>query len=232
MGEPYYSDDLVTLYLGDCRIITEWLAADVLVCDPPYGVAYDSGKPSTIRRSISGDEDTALRDWILEQWGDRPALVFGTWRIPRPAGTRARLVWDTKGALGMGDLSLPWKPSDQEIYVLGGGFAGRRTSNVISCAPVQSMAKNGRLHPHEKPVALLAADDLMGKCPPGVIADPTAGSGSTLVAAKMLGRPAIGVELEERDCENAARRLSQAVLSEVPVTPVAVKPDMLDLEAS
>ena len=231
--EPYYRDELVTLYHGDCRIITAWLAADVLLCDPPYGVAYNSNWPSTLPRSISGDEDTALRDWILEQWGDRPALVFGTWRIPRPAGTRARLIWDTKGALGMGDLSLPWKPSDQEIYVLGSGFRGPRTSNVISCAPVQSMAKNGRLHPHEKPVALLAADDLMGKCPPGVIADPTAGSGSTLVAAKRLGRPAVGVELEERDCEIAARRLSQAVLGEAvpravvrpPVQPAMFDPD-------
>jgi site-specific DNA-methyltransferase (adenine-specific) len=232
MTSPYYADEYVTLYHGDCRIITEWLAADVLICDPPYGIEYNSGRPSTLARSISGDDDTALRDWILEQWGDRPAIVFGTWRISRPAGTRARLIWDTKGALGMGDLSLPWKPSDQEIYVLGKGFAGRRTSNVISCAPVQSMAKNGRLHPHEKPVALLAADDLLGKCPAGDVADPTAGSGSTLVAAKLRGRRAIGVELEESDCENAARRLSQGTLGDIAPMPELVhmpEPDMLDL---
>jgi site-specific DNA-methyltransferase (adenine-specific) len=227
MAEPYYSDELVTLYHGDCKLVTEWLTAAALVCD-------ESGKDSTLERSIEGDKDTALRDWILEQWGDRPALVFGTWRIPRPARTRARLIWDTKGALGMGDLSLPWKPSDQEIYVLGKGFKGRRTSNVISCPPVQSMAKNGRLHPHEKPVALLAADDLMGKCPPHwTIADPTAGVGSVLVAAKMLGRRAIGVELRERYCEIAARRLLQAPLLPVagPVEPLE-PPLMLDLEAS
>jgi DNA modification methylase len=213
MTAPYYQDESVTLYHGDCRKITEWLAADVLLMDPPYGVEYDSGWDSTLERSIEGDKDTALRDWVLAQWGDRPALVFGSWRVPRPAGTRARLIWDTKGALGMGDLSLPWKPSDQEIYVLGKGFAGRRTSNVITCPPVQSMAKNGRLHPHQKPVALLAADDLMGKCPAHwVIADPTAGVGSALVAAKMLGRLAIGVELKERYCEQAAKRLCQGAL--------------------
>ena len=213
MSEPYYQDDHVTLYLGDCREITEWLAADVLETDPPYGIGYNSAmRRDKLAASIVGDEDTSLRDWVIDQWGDRPALVFGTWRVERPAKTRARLVWDTKGANGMGDLSIPWKPSDQEIYVLGHGFSGRRTSNVIRCPPVQSMAKNGRLHPHEKPVALLAGVDLMGKCPPGIIADPFAGVASTLVAAKIIGRKAIGVEIDERYCEIAARRLAQDAL--------------------
>lgn len=204
---PYYADDLVTLWHGDCRERLDWLTADVLFTDPPYGIDYQSGsRRDTLAASIAGDKDTGVRDAVLELWGTaRPALVFGTWRIPRPAATHTRLIWDTKGALGMGDLSVPWKPSDQEIYVLGYGFAGRRDSNVISCAPVQSMARNGRTHPHEKPVALLAS--LIGKCPTGTIADPFAGSGSLGVAAKMLGRPAVLVEQDERYCEIAARRL-------------------------
>jgi site-specific DNA-methyltransferase (adenine-specific) len=207
VSAPYYEDQWVRLFHGDCREITDWVAADVLFTDPPYGIAYQSGKDGTLPRSIAGDEDTTLRDQALVRWGNRPALVFGTWRPPRPAATHTRLVWDTKGALGMGDLSVPWKPSDQEIYVLGKGFTGRRDSNIIVCAPVQSMATNGRLHPHEKPVALLAA--LLGKCPPGVIADPFAGSGSLGVAAKMLGRRAVLVELDERYCEITAKRLAQ-----------------------
>jgi DNA modification methylase len=107
-------------------------------------------------------------------------------------------------------MDLPWKPSHQEIYVLGKGFQGRRDSDVLTFAPVQAMASNGRLHPHEKPVSLMHA--LINKCPPGVIADPFTGSGSTLVAAKQLGRKSIGVELEERYCEIAAKRLTQDVL--------------------
>jgi len=207
----YYQDESVTLYHGDCREITAWLDADVLVCDVPYGVDYHSNqRRQTLARSIAGDKDTSVRDGILEAWGDRPALIFGTWRIPRPAATRALLVWDTKGALGMGAMDLPWKPAHQEIYVLGKGFRGRRDTDVLAVAPVQSLGYNGREHPHEKPVTLMK--QLIDKCPDGVVADPTAGSGPTLVAAKQLGRKAIGVELEERYCEVIAKRLAQGVL--------------------
>jgi DNA modification methylase len=210
----YYQDDKVTLYHGDCREITDWLAADVLVTDPPYGVSYNSDWASeTLRRSIHGDADTAVRDWVLAAWlaaGHTSAILFGSWKQPRPEGTHTRLVWDTLGALGMGDLAIPWKPSDQEIYVIGREFTGRRTSNVLSFPPVQSTAANGRLHPHEKPVPLMR--ELIGKTR-GRVADPCAGSGSTLIAAVLEGRPAIGVELEESDCERIARRLSEGDLA-------------------
>lgn len=218
MSAPYYDDGQVQLWHGDCREHTQWLQAAVLLNDPPYGIDYRSNhgddEVRTLRRSIANDSDTSVRDTILEAWGDRPALVFGTWRIPRPTGVQMLLIWDTKGANGMGDTSIPWKPAHQEIYVLGHsrafGFSGPRTSDVLSIAPVQSTAKNGRLHPHQKPVPLLG--ELIRKCPPGPIADPTAGSGSILVAAKAEGRRAIGVELEEKDCEVIAKRLAQDCL--------------------
>jgi DNA modification methylase len=207
---PYYDQDGVTIYHADAREVADWLAGDVLVTDPPYGIGYSSGKAGTLPRSIEGDEDVSLRDWALDAWGERPALVFGSWRRPRPTNTRALLVWDTKGALGMGALDIPWKPAHQEVYVLGRGFTGRRGTDVLTFAPVQAMAENGRVHPHEKPVELMRA--LIAKCPPGVVVDPFAGSGTTLRAAKDMGRRAIGIEVDERYCEIAARRLGQGVL--------------------
>ena len=141
--------------------------------------------------------------------GNRPALIFGTWRAERPRDARTLLIWD-KGLVGMGALDLPWGPSHEEIYVLGTGFVGKRGKSVIH---IQGLSSNDPArfgHPTPKPVPLM--ETLIAHCPPGCIADPFAGSGSTLVAAKLLGRKAVGVELEEKYCEIAARRLSQGVL--------------------
>lgn len=206
----YYSDDLVTIIHGDARDEPAWLDADVLLFDPPYGVDYQSGsRREQLAASIENDKDTTVRDEILRLWGpSRAALCFGSWKIERPAGTLARLVWDTGGALGMGDLRIPWKPADQEIYVLGdpaAGWRGRRDNNVLRFAPVQSMARNGRVHPHQKPVPLL--EELLRKMPEGVVADPCGGSGSTAVAAALHGRRSIIVELREAYCEIAANRV-------------------------
>jgi DNA modification methylase len=206
---PYYSHAGIVIYHGDCRDILPHVTADVVVTDPPYGISYESGHDGVLARSILGDLDTSLRDWVLNIWPG-PALVFGTWRVDRPIRARMLLVWDAGGALGMGDLSLPWKPSHQEIYVVGSGFVGERTSDTLAFPPVQSSAWRGRTHPHEKPVPLLK--ELLSKCPFGTILDPFMGSGTTLVAAKQLGRKAIGIEIEERYCEIAVKRLQQEVL--------------------
>jgi site-specific DNA-methyltransferase (adenine-specific) len=209
MTEPYYSDDAVTLYHGDCREVTEWLAADVLVTDPPYGINYRSNrtKSEVVARGIVNDHDTTTRDEALALWGDQPAVVFDS----TPSGLPGlRLVWHKPGS-GMGDLAMPWKPDHEFVFVQGRGFAGPRTTSVLTY-PLR-VFRGDLNHPHEKPVDLSEA--LIAKCPPGVIADPFVGSGTTLRAAANLGRRAIGVELEERYCEITARRLSQGVL-EVP----------------
>jgi len=219
---PYYSDEHVTLYHGDCREVTEWLAADVLVTDPPYGVDYKQGGPRsnaqgvrsvTPTATIHGDKDTAVRDAVLQMWGGKPALVFGSWRIARPPHTQQRLVWfkrNTNPGLGTG---TPWSPAEEEIYVLGNGWVGPRVVNVY--VTDESRASAGGLaakvgHPTPKPVGLL--EQLISHAPAGVIADPNAGGGSTLLAARSLGRSAIGVELEERFCELIAKRLTQDCL--------------------
>ena len=215
MTVPYYDDGQVQLWLGDCRELTAWLTADVLVTDPPYGMAYESNRNRDPRnakrgRPIVGDQDTQVRDTALTMWGDRPALVFGTWRMPRPERTKAVLIWHKTGAGGMGDLSIPWLPTHEEVYVLGSGFVGKRSDSVIQHPPLMSGDARRPDHPTPKPLGLM--ERLIVKCPPGVIADPFAGSGSTLVAARNLGRRAIGVELEERYCEIIAKRLAQDCL--------------------
>lgn len=213
----YYSDESVTLHHGDCLEITDWLEADVLVTDPPYGMAYSGfgGRKGEPRRnsgplSIAGDRDAASRDEVLAAWGDRPALVFGTWRIARPTGTRQVIVWDkSANGPGMGALDVPWGPSHEEVYVLGSGWTGKRGGSVYRDKPFTSGESDRPDHPTPKPTSLM---ERLVSHTTGVIADPFAGSGSTLVAARNLGRKAIGVELEERYCEVIASRLSQGVL--------------------
>lgn len=200
---PYHDEDGITLYCADWRDL--WpIDAAVIVTDPPYGIAYDSKRAK--RERIVGDEDTGLRDQLLEEWGERPALVFGTWRARRPLA-RALLVWDKQLGPGMGDLSMPWGPGHEEIYVRGDGWvkAGKRQSNVLPFKGFAARAGDRPDHPTPKPTELMI--HLLERCPAGVVLDPFAGSGGTLVAAKILGRQAIGVEIDETYCELIVNRL-------------------------
>jgi DNA modification methylase len=206
--------DGVELYLGDCREILPQISGfAAVVADPPYGQDYMSGWATdelwAAGRTITNDHSTAARDEMLSLI-NVPALVFGSRKIPEPGATRMILTWDKGAALGMGALDLPWKPSSEEIYVIGKGFDGPRDeSNVLYCPPVQSMAKNGRLHPNEKPVALLQR--LIRKCPLGTILDPFMGSGSTGVAAVKMGRKFVGIEIETKYFDIACRRVRDAL---------------------
>jgi DNA modification methylase len=205
MPKPYFQNDLVTLYHGDCLEITDWLEADVLVTDPPYGMSYDSNRvKGRESRSIKNDATVEVRDNALGLWGTKPALVFGTWRVQRPANTKNLLIWSKGDDPGMGDLSMPWGLSHEEIYVLGSGFTGKRESSVIKVN--KPPVANRPDHPTPKPTGLM--EKLIAKTT-GTIADPFAGSGATLLAARNLGRKVIGVELEEKYCELIANRLSQ-----------------------
>ncbi len=202
---PCYSDSVVTIYHGDCREILPNVIADVMVSDVPYGMAYQSGwKESS---SVANDNDPTVRDAALEIWGGKPALIFGRWSVPRPAGVRELLIWDKGDWPGMGDLSLPWGPSTEEIYVLGEGFVGKRRGQIIRDP---KRPKPNGFHPTEKPIGLM--EILVRACPPGVIVDPFMGSGSTLVAARNLGRKAIGIELDRKYVDIAVQRLAQQTM--------------------
>jgi DNA methylase len=223
--EPYYADELVTLYLGDCREVTGWLAADVLVTDPPYGRGWkqgDTGKlygcPDNAHGGIAGDHDTSVRDHALALWGERLAISFGDLMLAPPLGTKQVMVYAKPQGAGVRGATGGFRRDAEAIYLIGpwrsaiGGQSSILTTGARGVASTYGLAiRHG--HPHAKPVDVM--ETLISACPAGVIADPFAGSGSTLVAARNLGRRAIGVELDERYAERAARRLSQGVLAGV-----------------
>lgn len=214
---PYYSDEWVTLYHGDCREVT-MPRVDLVLTDPPYGVSYSSNsgvgrgtRPITndgarlalrLQRSVLPRLDAEHVLWFT-RWDAWPDVWvdLGQWfRL------RGLLIWD-KGTPGMGDLNH-WGPSYEMIASAGEGqTVGSRDQSVLRFPTTPSADRH---HPTEKPVDLLI--HLMEKMQPESVLDPFAGSGSTLVAAKRLGRKAIGVELDERYCEIAAKRLAQGVL--------------------
>ena len=231
MTTPYYQDGTVTLYHGDCLTVPEWLEADVLVTDPPYGRNWRQGgligprrpgnRPNSAasrhRDGIAGDIDTSVRDAALSKWGGvRPMIVFGDLMLAPPAGTKLVGVYAKPPDAGLRGAIGGIRRDLEAVYLLGpwpSGVGGRsalfRTAASNVGNPSGIVARSGG-HPHAKPLDILV--QLLTMTPGGVIADPFAGSGSTLVAAKTLGRRAVGVEVEERYAEIAARRLSQDVL--------------------
>ena len=231
---PYYDDGTCTIYHADCLTIwPEWdRPGAVMVTDPPYGRRFIGNQSQTgPTRPIAGDDDPRVRDAALALWRGRPALVFGTWQIERPRGVRHVLIWD-KANIGMGDLAFPWGPGHEEIYVLGYGYTGTRRTSVLRVQTQNGFDTSkqrawGTFHPTAKPVPLLRA--LIDCCPPGAtIVDPFTGSGTTLRAAKDLGRRAVGVEIEEAYCEQAANRLAQEVLPlEPPAEPYEQQASLL-----
>ena len=223
----YYSDDHVTLHHGDCLTETSWLEADVLVTDPPYGRAWRQRKfrqatggykseNAAGLTGISGDADTTVRDAALTMWGhERPWIVFGDLLLAPPVKTMLTSVYAKPADSGLRG-AIGGVRRDAEAIYLGGAFTsgvGGRSSIFRSTRsnignPSGVVATSGG-HPHAKPTDVLTELLLLTT---GTVADPFAGSGSTLVAAKALGRKAVGVELDERYCEMAARRLAQDVL--------------------
>jgi hypothetical protein len=188
-----------------------------LVTDPPYGTQLMSpgngnaggyGRRYVHSRgrqgaTVAGDENTEARDCVLALWTARPAAIFASPRMSEPPGPwDDRLVWD-KRRPGMNAGAFRY--THELIFARGMVRASDAMFSVISALPDQ------RDHIHAKPMKVM--EWLVSACPPGVIADPFAGSGSTLIAARNQGRRAIGVEIDERYCELAARRLSQGVMT-------------------
>lgn len=212
---PYYADESVVLYHGDCREILPSLGRfDLLCSDPPYGVAYKHGaRRGGVRlgmdgRSIAGD-DVPFDPSHLLGIADAMILWGGNHFASRLPDSRGWLVWLKRDPDGrdQSEVEIAWTDL----------LTTARSFRQEWCGAYRSGREQteGRLHVNQKPVALMQW--CLGFAPNAqTVIDPYAGSGSTLVAAKELGRRAIGIELEEEHCETAAERLSQNVLALTP----------------
>lgn len=211
----YYQDDFVTLYHGDCLAgHYEWLDADVLVTDPPYGIGWSKhgggiGYTQSVKHAgIQNDHDTSIRDDALAAFRDKPGIIFGSFRAPFPAAVKQTLIWQKPVDAGVLGSTTGYR-TDTELIFLTGSHPKRPPARSSVLTTTGGVSRYRTEHPHSKPVSLL---EQLIEWTTGTIADPFAGSGSTLVAAKALGRKVIGVELEEKYCEIIAKRCAQGAL--------------------
>jgi hypothetical protein len=204
---PYYEDALVTLYNADCLDhIALWCDGDVLITDPPYGLEGLAGAYGTKHRVIANDQDTKVRDRVLAIWGEKPAAVFGSPRLPEPPGGWSdRLVWD-KGQLGLNGGA--WRYAHESIFVRGEGWV-RESDKASSILRHTSQSNRAHVadHIHSKPMPLL--EQIILSAPAGLLIEPFAGGGSTVVAASLLGRRIIAFELDPEHCATIVKRLGQ-----------------------
>ena len=200
--KPYYEEAGIVIYHGDCREVLPSLSADLVLTDPPYGI-----------RKAEWDEDFPL-EWLpLAAQASRTAMavmcgINNLLTMPREIGPFAyRWMLSvhltngmTRGLMGFGN----WIPV--VVYAKEGESLYRPQQDATEVPVV------GEMPAHPSPKPLRAMTWIVERFEAETILDPFMGSGTTLRAAKDLGRRAIGIEIEEKYCEIAAKRLSQGVL--------------------
>jgi DNA modification methylase len=207
--KPYYDKDGITIYHGDCRDILPHLPkVDLVLTDPPYGIGEARAKNKS--RSCLA----FAKDYGDSAWDDEPIRFEILWELltmgqygccfggnyyPLPP-TPSWLVWDKQnGDNDFADCELAWTNYGCAVRMISHLWHG-----------MLRKGKEERFHPTQKPVDVIKwAIELAPKSE--TILDPFMGSGTTLRAAKDLGRKAIGIEIEEKYCEIAVKRLAQEV---------------------
>jgi DNA modification methylase len=213
---PYFQDDAVTIYHGDCREIVPTLGRfDLLLTDPPYGIGkwsanFTGGFMSKTEAEHLDWDKAPIRDDLLRLVARASvAILWGGNYLDLPPSPRV-LVWD-KQQQGMhfAEVEIAWttlKTGTSRIK-----HYGIKSSEVFGAA-------SERRHPTQKPLALMTwCIGLAGDV--HTILDPFAGSGTTGRAAKDLGCKAVLIERKECYCEIAARRMAQGVLDLGSTTP-------------
>tara|TARA_Y100000310_G_C20479540_1_gene714017 strand:+ start:194 stop:838 length:645 start_codon:yes stop_codon:yes gene_type:complete len=209
---PYYQDDAVTIYHGDCREILPQLEnVDLVLTDPPYGISLDtdytrfrSASARNWNEIITGDTEL-FEPAFLTSVG-KTACLFGANYYSHRLPVGKWLIWNKRDegpSRVLADGEMAWHNGPGKTVQVFNWF-------WIGCYRKGEM-KQEPLHPTQKPEALMrwCVETLSTS---GVILDPFMGSGTTLRAAKDLGRKAIGIEIEEKYCEIAANRMSQMVM--------------------
>jgi site-specific DNA-methyltransferase (adenine-specific) len=221
--KPYYEHAGITIYHGDCRDVLPSIVWDCGLTDPPYGVDGSRNsrvKPgATPKNAYAGFVDSV--EYVRGVAVPVVELLVARARCAVTPGSRCLTFYPPPDSFGCvyqpASVGLqPWGRADsQPIFFYGKAPRVGRELPGVKCSIQQAgydHAENPPGHPCPKPLRLwrwlLQTVSLEGEC----VVDPFMGSGTTLRAAKDLGRRAIGIEIEERYCEIAAKRLAQETL--------------------
>ena len=210
LPSPYFQDGSVTIYHGDCRDILPSLPkVDLVLTDPPYGISYDTShskyKNAISRDAVFGDDHDFDPSMLLPL--GRLIIWGGNCFTSRLPDSPKWLAWvkvvRDNADIRQADMELAWTNCISRPRVFHHLWIG---------AYRDSESGQRNQHPTQKPLALMAW--CLSLVPDAdLILDPFMGSGTTLRAAKDLGRKAIGIEIEERYCEIAAKRMAQSVMN-------------------
>lgn len=225
--KPYYEEDGITIFCGDCReILPQLPKVDAVITDPPYGVLVPGDLFSRKRDDRGGDHGLVRKPYhgYVDTYENFVNQIVPRLNESIDAADRAAIftgphIVEQRKATAMGGVYSPAGSGRHQwgfkvlLPVLFYGTAPRldggiKTPNVLwSCDRAE---QNG--HPCPKPYSWMAWLVSLASLEGHTILDPFMGSGTTLVAAKNLGRRAIGIEIEEKYCQIAVERLRQRVL--------------------
>jgi 16S rRNA G966 N2-methylase RsmD len=208
--KPYYDEGGVTIYNGDCREMLPMLpAVDLVLTDPPYSTGRSEAEFSASGNVAVSLHLASTKAPSLAVFGTSSGRGFEFIRSSIRALPHCRtLVWHR--TFTNSPAAGPWRWDLVFIHIFGRGAFGRpERSGLIQTGGTQALAiATG----HRAPVPVSVMAHIAEPYLPGVVLDPFAGSGSSLLAVKAAGGRAIGIEIDERYCEIAAKRLAQGVL--------------------